>query len=233
MNPSLARLYAFVRARFSREGAVGLYFTAGFLACALLVMVFGTLADLVFDELRLEGLDRRVTLAVRERQTPRLNNFALAITYFGSHYFLLPATLAVCGILAWRRRRVSAILFAGSVAGGLALNLLLKLSYARGRPDLWEALVAERGHSFPSGHAAMATVFFGGLAAVVLHVTRRTWVRLLALVLASAAILAIAGSRVYLGAHWLTDVAGGVLVGLFWVIVAATGTEFFARRTPR
>jgi hypothetical protein len=62
-------------------------------------MVFGTLADLVFDELRLDGLDRRVTLAVRERQTPRLNNFGLAITYFGSHNFLLPATLAVCGIL--------------------------------------------------------------------------------------------------------------------------------------
>jgi len=230
VNAALARLYAFVRSRFSREGAVGLYFTAGFLASALLVMAFGTLADLVFDELRLEDLDRRATLAVRERHTPGLDGFALAVTYFGGHTFLLPATLAVCAILALRRRRVSAILFAGSVAGGLALNMLLKLFYARARPDLWEALVTERGHSFPSGHAAVATVFFGGLAAVVFHVTRRPWARLLAVFLAAAAVVAIAGSRVYLGAHWLTDVAGGVFVGLFWVIVAATGTQFFARR---
>jgi membrane-associated phospholipid phosphatase len=230
VNAALARLYTFVRSRFSREGAVGLYFTLGFLACALLVIAFGTLADLVFEDLRLEGLDRRMTLAVRERHTPGLDGFALAITYFGSHIFLVPASLAVCAILTLRRRHVSAILFAASVAGGLALNTLLKLSYARARPDLWEALVTERWYSFPSGHAAMATVFFGGLAAVVFHMTRRPWARLLALLLAAAAVVAIAGSRVYLGAHWLTDVAGGVLVGLFWVIVAATGTEFFARR---
>lgn len=225
------RLYAFVRSRFSREEAVGLYFTVGFLVCALLVIVFGLLANLVFDELRLENLDRWATLAVRQHHSPGLDGLALAVTYFGGHGFLLPATLAVCGILAIRGRRVSAILFAGSVAGGVVLNLLLKLSFARARPDLWEALVTERTYSFPSGHAAIGTVFFGGLAAVVFHVTRKTWVRLLALIGSAAMIVLIAGSRVYLGAHWLSDVAAGLLVGLFWVIVAATGTQFFARRS--
>jgi undecaprenyl-diphosphatase len=43
-------------------------------------------------------------------------------------------------------------------------------------------------------------------------------------------VLAVAISRVYLGAHWATDTFAGVLVGLIWVVVYVTGTEFFARR---
>jgi undecaprenyl-diphosphatase len=76
----------------------------------------------------------------------------------------------------------------------------------------------------------MSTVFFGGAAAVVLHLSRRPFVRGAALVLATAVILTIASTRVYLGAHWTTDVAAGILVGLFWVSVCATGTEYVSRR---
>jgi len=230
MSPALARLRAFVRRRFSREGAVGLSFTVGFLTCAFLVVLFGALAVEVLEEERLSALDRQVTLAVRGYHAPGLDRFVRAVSFLGGLAFVLPATLAVCGVLALRRRRVCAILFAGSVWGGLAVNSLLKLSYVRARPYLWEALVTESTHSFPSGHAAMATAFFGGLAAVVFHVTRRPWARLLAVLGSAGAIGAIAGSRVYLGAHWLTDVAAGILLGLFRGVVAATGTEFFARR---
>jgi undecaprenyl-diphosphatase len=76
----------------------------------------------------------------------------------------------------------------------------------------------------------MATVFFGGAAAVVLHLSRRPLVRAATLVFATAATLMIAASRVYLGAHWTTDVAAGALVGLFWVSVCSTGTEYVSRR---
>ncbi len=226
------RLRILLRNRFSREGAVGLYFTIGFAACALIVLLFGSLARQALGE-ELVALDSEATLAVRQWHTPGLDRLLRTVTFFGDHVFLLPATAAVVGALVWKGHRVSAILFAGSVFGGFALNSLLKLSLARPRPDLWPPLVTERTFSFPSGHAAMATVFFGGLAAVILHLTRRRDIRLLSLLGAAAAIAAIAGSRVYLGAHWITDVVAGVLVGFFWVVVGATGTEFFARRTAR
>lgn len=214
----------------TRVEAVGLHLAIGFFACAVIVILFGLLAREVFGTPGARVIDREVTLAVAELQSPASDRFARVATFFGSHLFILPATVLVTAGLKWRGHWVSALLFAGSVAGGFGLNSLLKIAFARARPDLWPALVSETTYSFPSGHAAMSTVFFGGLAAVVLHLTRRPARRALAVAFATAAITTIAGTRVYLGAHWTTDIAAGVLVGLFWVGVCSTGTEYVTRR---
>ena len=127
------------------------------------------------------------------------------------------------------RPRLSAILF-----GGFGLESLMKIVFRRDRPDLWPALVKETTYSFPSGHATMCSLFFGACVAVVFHSTRRRGPRVAAVAGAAVLSLAVSFSRIYLGAHWLTDVVAGTLLGLFWVVICATGTEYFARagRTP-
>ncbi len=227
----LPRLRRAVARRLSREEATGLSLTAGFLACALLVVLFGLLARHVAVS-GAGALDREVTLWARGLPLPGGASAAKAITFFGDAWFVYPMTLAAAATLAVRGRRVSAILFAGSVVGGGLLEVLLKFVYARPRPDLVDHWVRVASYSFPSGHATLATVFFGGLAAVVFHVTRRRGVRAASVVGAALAAGSVSLSRVYLGVHWLTDVAAGVLVGLFWVTVCATLTELFARRLP-
>jgi membrane-associated phospholipid phosphatase len=223
------RVRAFLRARFTREGTVGLFLTVGFLFCALLIVLFGTLAGFVFRE---EGvpLDREITIAIRKLHAPGQDRVLTAVTMLGDAAVLLPATVIVTAVLLRRGHGVSALLFAGSVTGGFLLNSLLKLSFERPRPELWPPLVIEHTFSFPSGHTAMATAFYGGAAAVVFHLSRNRRLRLASFLAAAAIIVAVAVSRVYLGAHWATDVVAGLLVGLFWVTVCATGTEFFARR---
>ncbi|HEY3172759.1 MAG TPA: phosphatase PAP2 family protein [Thermoanaerobaculia bacterium] len=223
------RFFDFVVTRLE---AIGLSLIAGFFVCAVLVGLFGLLARDVFLTARAGPLDRDVTLYVRGLQTPARDYFALTATFFGSHLFILPATLVVAGILRWKHHPVSALLFLGSVGGGFILNALLKITFHRARPDLWPALVSEHSYSFPSGHATMSTVFYGGLAAVVFHLSDRTGPRIGALAFALLAILTIMGTRVYLGVHWATDVTAGFLVGLFWVIVSAVATEFVYRRVP-
>jgi undecaprenyl-diphosphatase len=219
-----------LRRLFTRVEALGLYLVSGFLVGAVVVFLFSFLAREVFRTTEARSFDREVTLAMREIHSPMNDRAARIVSFFGSHFFIVPATVLVSGALWFNGHRASALLFSGSVFGGFALNALLKIAFARQRPDLWPALVTELTYSFPSGHATMATVFFGGAAAVVLHLSRRPLVRAATLVFATAAALMIAASRVYLGAHWTTDVAAGALVGLFWVSVCSTGTEYVSRR---
>ena len=216
---------------WTRVERVGLSLLVGFFVCAVIVVAFGLLAREVFSTARTGPLDREITISIRALHAPPLDRAARVLTFFGGHLFLIPATLLVALGLKSRGHWISALLFTGSVVGGFALNSLLKISFQRARPDLWQALVAEHTYSFPSGHAAMSTVFYGGLAAVALHLSKRPVVRVTAIVLATIAAVTISATRVYLGAHWTTDVVAGMLVGLFWVIVAALATEHVARRT--
>ena len=124
---------------------------------------------------------------------------------------------------------MSSLLFLGSVLGGFGVSSLLKIALARARPDQWTAIVRESTYSFPSGHTVMATVFFGGLAAIVFHLTKRIGPRIAAVIVAAGLIVAVAVSRVYLGAHWATDTFGGMLTGGVWVVAFAATTESWER----
>ncbi len=225
----LPSLRAFLRRRFTREGALGLYVTVGFLACAVLVSVLAAIGE---DVVELHGagpVDRAVTMAVLGLHSPALDLVMTNVTQLGNFRFLIPASVLVSILFAMQHHRVSAILFLGSVLGGFALESLMKIVIRRDRPDLWPALVKETTYSFPSGHATMSTLFFGTCVAVVFHSTRRPGPRVAAVAVAAVLSLAVSFSRIYLGAHWLTDVVAGMLLGLFWVVVCATGTEYFAR----
>lgn len=227
MNPFLA----FLRRHFSRVEAVGLSLVAGFFACAFLIALFASLAGEVFEKPGLT-IDPRVTRAIRAYQNPARVRLAQTVTELGDYAFLIPATLAGAAALALRQHRVSAFLFAGSVLGGFALNSLLKIAFRRARPDLWPAIVSERTYSFPSGHATLATVFFGGIVAIVFRLSRSYAARAAAVAGGGAIVIAVAFTRIYLGAHWLTDVLAGILLGLVWVILCATITGHLDRRSP-
>jgi undecaprenyl-diphosphatase len=217
----------------NRLQAIGISLLAGLLFSAAIVVVFGILAREVFLTARAGPLDREITLFVRGLQTPMRDNVAFVLTFFGSHLFLIPATILVALVLRRTGHPISALLFSASVGGGFVLNALLKITFHRARPDLWPALVSEHTYSFPSGHSAMSTVFYGGLASVVFHRTERVVPRVASVAIALFAILNIMFSRVYLGVHWTTDVVAGFVVGMFWLAVSAIATEIVYRRVPK
>ncbi|WP_321345011.1 VTT domain-containing protein [Breoghania sp.] len=134
-------------------------------------------------------------------------------------------------IVAWLAARR-----AWTIAGAAALTMasaalfvpFMKILLQRARPE--EILGSADLYSFPSGHATLATVVFGILA-VLMGLGVGRWGKAVLFACAGALIVAIACSRIYLGAHWPSDVAGGLLFGI--TMTAAFALALEATRASR
>ena len=127
-------------------------------------------------------------------------------------WFPLAATAAV----ALSRRWVDVVFLVGAASLPSLLNLALKELAARPRPDAALALVDSGGYSFPSGHSVFAAAFLGALIYLLGscdRLTARPAQRLMAQALLALIVLFIGFSRVYLGAHWPSDVIVGFFFG--------------------
>jgi membrane-associated phospholipid phosphatase len=129
--------------------------------------------------------------------------------------FVVPIAIVVALLVA--RRRWAALCFALASAGSAGLVQVLKHTFGRARPE--DILVVSDYGSFPSGHTANAAT----MAVVLGLVLRRAWVWIAGVLWTVGMLL----SRTYLGAHWLSDTAGGLLVG---AAVAVIAWAVFARR---
>lgn len=97
--------------------------------------------------------------------------------------------------------------------------LLLKQLFQRKRP-LSPLLKAAKGLSFPSGHAIMAVTFYGLLVYILQHTIDINWLKSLATFLLIVLVLLIGFSRIYLRVHYASDVLGGFIIGLLWLMIS-------------
>lgn len=138
------------------------------------------------------------------------------VTVLGDPRVVLAATGIVVIALAWHHRYAPALLVATSTLGALGLTVAAKWIVARERPE-HGALVGTLGSALPSGHSALALAFLGAMATVAGErlASRHRRVALWALV--AAATGAVGFSRLYLGTHWPSDVAIGLVIGAWWL----------------
>lgn len=190
-------------------------------------VVLGWLAGLVQDE-ELNSLDAVASPFVHRLASPTLDAVMRAITTMGSTSVLLVvAAVAVLACLRARRPGV-AVLVAVATAGVVILNGLFKAFVNRPRPALpWSGTLPDP--SFPSGHTMDSMVVYGVLVVLAWRVGGPRAGRLTALVAASL-VVAIGLSRVYLGAHYATDVVGGVLAGGLWLVAVTWALGGLDRR---
>ena len=132
----------------------------------------------------------------------------------------LGVSLMAAGIALWlliSRRPWWLLTLILCVPGGLVLNATVKQIFRRARPQFDEPLLSLTSYSFPSGHTAGATVLYGFLAVLLLTFVRQPSWRALIVTAATVMVALVALSRVYLGVHYLSDVAGAIFEGAVWL----------------
>ena len=140
------------------------------------------------------------------------------VTMLGDGFVMISVGVAIVAWLIWRREwRIAVAAFVTILAARLFVPLM-KLWLQRPRP--LELTGLPEVFSFPSGHTTFATVTLGVLAVLASH-GLRSWGKAVVFAAAGIAVIAIAYSRIYLGAHWMSDVLGGFLFGS--VMIAAFG----------
>jgi membrane-associated phospholipid phosphatase len=210
---------AWLRRRLDPTAPTGLALTGTLLLAGLLAWTFGGLTQDVAAREGVARLDPRVhTFAVAHR-AGWLTAVLANATWLGSNWLLVPILLVATGYLVLRLGdRRAAIAVWATYLGAVALYALSKPLVARARPPAADLIGHASGPSFPSGHAAQALAAWGVLA-VVLTAGRSRRTRIAAMAVAALVVLVVGTSRVYLGAHWLTDVLAGYALTGSWLAV--------------
>lgn len=142
---------------------------------------------------------------------------------------MLVVALASSFLFLARRPRQALLVIGCALGTALAINLL-KLWFARARPDMIAPIDLASGMSFPSGHSLLAAAIYPTLGMIIATALEAR--RLKAFVFATAVVLAlvIGLSRVYLGVHYPTDVIGGWILGIAWALVCGLVARVLQRR---
>ncbi|MCA1841188.1 MAG: flippase-like domain-containing protein [Actinomycetota bacterium] len=222
---SIARRYEgqirFAQARFKPAGAFGLYATLGLAATLLLGWLFALAFGDVIQGQKLALIDGPVARFFGEHHSPWATQFMSLVTHLGGPFFSMGAWL-IFGSVAVRSAkniRPAVYLFA-CVAGGYLIELSIRLLVHRTPP--FAAVVSLFTSSFPSGHTVTAVTLFGG-AAFIFSRTSHDWSnRVWAWVVTASVVVIVGISRIYLAAHFASDVIAGAALGATWLAACST-----------
>ena len=187
------------------------------LLCLGLVAASWTFLGVVEDLLTGDPLvlaDQSVYHFLQALRSPWGDSLMVAVTELGDAWCNVAVVLVVLGFLILRKRLRDAAYWLIACGGGMGLVQLFKWTLHRPRPiDIYHGVSS---WGFPSGHTTMSVVIYGFLAVLLLRSFHSRW-RWFPFVFALCFSLVVAFSRIYLGAHWLSDILGGMALGWAWV----------------
>lgn len=214
------RVRTIVARRLDRSVATGLLLTIAIALTLAAGVLLGVLAYLIRSFPALRHLDKSVAAWGYDHRTPLSSDGLRAITDIGTGVPVIVLALVVVGVDVARTRRLWAVPFMVAVLGGAELITLgVKDLVGRARPAFVPE-AASLGPSFPSGHSSTSAAFYAA-AALILARYAGSRTRRVAGMAAVMIAVAVAGSRVLLDLHWLSDVVGGLALGWGWFMLCA------------
>ncbi|WP_295674753.1 phosphatase PAP2 family protein [uncultured Mucilaginibacter sp.] len=191
----------------------------GFVALTILIIIFPhSFVDLKFSQ------------EMQEHQNPFLDTMMKAASWFG--YFPGSAIVVLLGSMVFfifKYRKEALFVLLTSISG--LISSVIKMLVNRPRPSAPDVRIVQKVYeqSFPSGHVLFYIVYFGFLIVLMYQLkTIPKMIRIAVAVFSAMLIFAIPFSRIYLGAHWFTDVLGGFLLGMLCLYLLCI---FYFRKT--
>jgi len=203
---------------------------AGWAAFVLAGGIFLTLAWNVAANAPMALLDAKVGAWLHAHRSNALTEAMLIVTHAHSTIAVTLWSLVFAAVLYRLREGYWILTLALAVGGGMALNELLKHLYERARPHFDDPLFTLSSFSFPSGHTAGATLFYGVLAAFLVSRFPDRRLRAACMAGAALAVLLVGFSRIYLGAHYPSDVLAAVCSSTAWLMLCLSGVHGLALR---
>ncbi|WP_432263181.1 VTT domain-containing protein [Cupriavidus sp. TMH.W2] len=198
------------------------------LSLAAIWLFLGILEDVVSGD-PLVRADVAIYHFLQTLRTPGGDAAMIAVSAVGDTEVVIPVSLAVMVYLVWRRYWRTAIYWTLAIGFASIINTSITLALHRSRPV--EALyLGSSAFSFPSGHVTVNAVLYGFLSILVARQLPQAW-RVPVCAAGVSAIALIAFSKLYLGAHWFSDVAASMAFATAWLLVAAV--TYFRREAPR
>ena len=228
----LARRARTLWARLGKDWSVHAYLAThlaiGLVVSVLAVWGFAALADAVVEREAITQFDIAMANRLHASATPFGIRVWRLLSDIGSP-IAMTVLMIVVAIALWRRREhVLMTTWLLGFIGGSILDQALKFVFQRPRPSFATPIIVARGFSFPSGHAMGSLIGYGLLAYLSWRATRRRPFRVAIIIAASALIIGIGLSRLYLGAHYFSDVVAGYAAGIVWLSVCISGAELTA-----
>jgi undecaprenyl-diphosphatase len=211
LHPRLSEIAAALAdPRHPEAGGLAILASILILATGLFSLIFG----LVLGGTGLSGLDQMVYQGLQSLRTPWADHLMVHFSRLADTGVIIPLVAGVTLFLASQRHWRTAGYCLAALAFALLAPMILKYSLQIPRPST--GITGLGSYSFPSGHTLRATVLFGFLSVMIARPLPppRRW---LPYMLAGLLVMPVALSRLYLGAHWLSDVFGAISLGLTWV----------------
>jgi len=209
---------------------LGLGLTVGALVMIGAGWLFGGIAEDVVNGDPLTKVDVWLAQWFHDHATPHLTRVMLAITHAHDPGYIIVAVLLMGCYLACKRNWYWLVCLGLTVPLGMLLNVLMKHSFQRARPSFEHPLLVVSTYSFPSGHVAGATLFYGVIAAMLVTRLSHWRARVVVVMTAVLLVMLVALTRMYLGVHYLSDVLAAFAEGIAWLAICFTALNSLRRR---
>lgn len=226
------KLCHFFKKRFTTDEKYGAYLTVGIILTLIFIYIFfGIIQDYIGQE-KLIQFDLRVINLFAALRHHNLNQQMLFITYLAKGEIITIGMLVFCTIFYLHKNWRFLYTLLISVIGGEIFVWIIKNTIDRPRPPLTSALVTESSYSFPSGHTFVAIAFYGLLSYFVIQSEKNKSLKIISFIASFFLIILIGISRVYLGAHWPSDVFASLAAGSAWLTILITSLKIKKKFNP-